>query len=107
MWRAHFYEKSWIGKWIYKPMATFLWVGFLVAAAYNHVTHGIIQPWALSIICLGFVLFLIAKIQIIKSGKLVSFGADISSNQPWQISLPYIAGYILMIVGFLLSFRQY
>lgn len=21
MWRAHFYEKSWVGKWIYKPLA--------------------------------------------------------------------------------------
>jgi len=105
MWRAHFYEKSWIGKWVYKPMASLLWVGFLLGAAYNHATQGIIQPWALFIVILGFILFLAAKIQVLKSGKLISFGADLTSNQPWQIALPYVAGYILMLTGFILSFR--
>ncbi|MCU7930967.1 MAG: hypothetical protein KZQ90_09210 [Candidatus Thiodiazotropha sp. (ex Codakia rugifera)] len=105
MWRAHFYEKSLIGKWVYKPMATLLWVGFLLGAAYNHATQGTIQPWALFIVVLGFILFLVAKIQVLKSGKLISFGADLTSNQPWQITLPYAAGYILMLTGFILSFR--
>ena len=105
MWRSHFYEKSLIGKWIYKPIATLLWVGFLLSASYNHATQGILQPWALSIIGLGFILFLAAKIQILKGGRLISFGADVSSNQPWHIAWPYVAGYILMIVGFILSFK--
>ena len=105
MWRAQFYEKSWFGRWVYKPLATVLWVGLLLGAAYNHAVSGELQPWALSVIFFGFVLFLIAKIQMIKNGKLLSFGADITSNQPWQIALPYVTGYIFMIVGFIMSFR--
>lgn len=30
MWRAHFYEKSWIGRWIYRPLASASWLVALI-----------------------------------------------------------------------------
>lgn len=94
-----------IGQWVYKAVATVLWVGLLFGAVYNQVSSGAVQSWALPIVGVGVVLFLIAEIQMIISGKLFSFGADVASSKAWQIALPYIAGYILMITGFIISFK--
>jgi hypothetical protein len=104
MWRAYFYEKSWVGRWVYKPLATALWIGVLGGIASTHVQTGALQPWALSLIGLGFVLFLGVKLHMIRQGKVISFGADIINGSPWYIAACYITGYGLMIAGFMLSF---
>ncbi len=105
MWHEQIYEKSLIDRWIYNPVATVLWVGLLFGAAYNLVSSGKVQSWALPLVGVGFALFLIAKIQMIISGKLFSCETDLASNKPWQIALPYVAGYIFMITGFIVSFN--
>ncbi len=66
---------------------------------------GQVNPWALSLIMVGFFLFLMAKVLVIRSGKLVSFGAPLTSGVSWRISVPYVSGYLLMISGFILTFQ--
>jgi len=61
-------------------------------------------PYLLSILILyftGFLMFLKAKISVIKKGNLLSFGTK-HMSRPNQLF--YIYGYLIMCTGFLLSF---
>ena len=104
MWRASFYEKSPLARWFYKPAAAALWFAILAGVAYDHATQGLLRPWALAFIALGFTLFLLAKLQMFRRRRWVSFGSDHAREAPWRIGLPYYAGYGFMISGFVLSF---
>jgi len=53
------------------------------------------------ILFLGGILFLIAKISIIKKGIYFSFGCDNMSKKMMWI---YFAGYLLMIIGYIITF---
>lgn len=49
---------------------------------------------------IGFLLFFIAKWSVIRKGKLVTFG---SSQMPEKYRMCYKSGYVLMIIGFILT----
>ena len=106
MWRAHFYTKSWLGRHVYQPIMATGWVVLLLIAGYNHVSGGEPRPWALPILLLGFLLFSVAKASLFRKGVWMSFGASASQNMSKSMSACYYLGYALMIVGFILSFRQ-
>lgn len=53
------------------------------------------------ILFLGGILFLIAKISVINNGIFFSFGCDNMSKKMMWI---YFAGYLLMIIGYLITF---
>jgi len=62
-------------------------------------------PWVsywtiLSLLFLGFILFLKAKLSLIKEGKLLTFGAKGMSKSNRAL---YISGYILMLLSLILS----
>ena len=105
MWRAHFYEKSPIGD-VYKWIVGTAWIALLCGAAWNHVTEGVRQFWALPILLLGFVLFLVAKISVIRGGTWLSFGATVIEKASRSMKFCYVLGYLLMILGFIFSFKQ-
>ena len=105
MWRAHFYEKSWFGKWVYKPVVGTGWILLLSALAYRYAVHGTPQWWAVPIVLVGFELFLAAKISVLRKGVLISFGATVFENASGRMQVCYALGYLLMIGGFVLSFR--
>jgi len=63
--------------------------------------RGVVQLWPLGLSIIGFILFFIAKRSRIKGGTLVSFGAKGMSNRH---SLMYFFGYVLMAVGYGLTF---
>lgn len=104
MWRANFYEKNKYGGGIYKVLVSTLWIVLLLGAGYNHMTTGQPQPWALPILLAGFVLFSIAKISMFRQGKWFTFGADTTAGMSGRMAACYLIGYLLMIVGFILSF---
>ena len=105
MWEQHFYNKSPIGRYFYKPITGILWILLLIIAGYNHVQKGEPQIIGLSILLTGFILFLISKISVIKKGKLLTFGASVVENTSREMAVCYYFGYILMIVGFIMSFK--
>ncbi len=61
----------------------------------------VLQLWPVALVIIGFVLFFIAKMSRIQGGKLVSFGAKGMSNKH---SLMYFFGYVLMAVGYGMTF---
>jgi hypothetical protein len=103
MWRSKFYTESTIGS-IYKIFVGTAWIVLLCVAAYNHVQSGEPQILGLSILFIGFILFLIAKISVIKKGKLLTFGASAAENLSKKMAVYYYLGYLFMIVGFIMSF---
>ena len=104
MWRYKFYTKSPIGR-IYKIIVGTAWILLLCGAAYNHIQSGEPQILGLSALFIGFILFLIAKISVIKKGKLITFGASAAENMSKKMVFYYYFGYLFMIVGFIMSFK--
>ncbi len=105
MWRAYFYDKSWLGKWIYKPLAGIFWIFLISSHVFNYVTEGKPQILGLLIILAGFILFLTAKISVIRKGKLLSFGPTVIKNVSGEMKICYVLGYIFMIIGLIFSFK--
>ena len=105
MWRYHFYNKSPIGRYFYKPLTGILWILVLIITGYNHVQKGEPQIFGLLVVITGFILFLISKISVIKKGKFLTFGASVAENTSKEMAICYYLGYFLMIVGFVMSFR--
>jgi hypothetical protein len=105
MYRDHFYNRSWFGRRVYVPFVGFGWFVMLGAAAWNHAVGGTPQPWAFPILLLGLVLFLVAKISVIRKGVLISFGQSVFDNATRPMKVAYALGWLLMIAGFILSFR--
>lgn len=103
MFRSKFYEESPIGS-IYKIFVGTAWIVLLFLAAYNHVKSGEPQISGLSILFIGFLLFLVAKISVIRKGKLNTFGESAAENISKIRATCYYLGYLFMIVGFIMSF---
>jgi hypothetical protein len=101
MWRARFYEESWLGRWIYKPVVGGGWLVLLAFSGYNHVSTGVPWPPGLAILLGGFALFLAAKVLVIRRGIWLTVGTE--KMRPVE-TLLYLSGYALMIGGFVLSF---
>jgi hypothetical protein len=63
--------------------------------------QGVVQLWPIAMAVVGFSLFLVAKASRIRRGKLVSFGAK---GMLAKYSIVYFVGFILMAVGYGLTF---
>lgn len=71
------------------------------AILYFYAKQAKINHWGLLIILLGFVLFLIAKISVIRKQHYFTFGCD---NMSKAMMISYFFGYVFMIVGYLVTF---
>jgi hypothetical protein len=79
-------------------------VGILVAmiAALTNILRGEPQnPLAFGITAVGFVLFLIAKLSVVRQRQWISFGTKLMSP---GMANAYRVGYWLIIVGILATF---
>jgi len=105
MWRANFYTKSSLGK-IYQWFAGLFWLAILVGSAVQYIVSG--EPWIWSILPLsvGFILFLIAKLSVVRKGQWISFGAESANRMSVRMIWAYYSGYFLMIVGFFAAVRH-
>jgi len=88
------------------PLLSFTWFALLAGAMIAYMYKENINLWAFFIFIPGLILFLIAKVQVIKSGRLLSFGATAAELMTKQNRFFYYGGYILMIIGFLLLFSN-
>lgn len=71
------------------------------AASRNLVSGDVTNPGAFGITLVGFALFLMAKLSVVREGHLVSFGVGRMSP---EMKNAYRAGYWLMAVGVLAMF---
>lgn len=106
MWRSKFYRESWFAKYIYMPLASFLWFSLLIYLAFVHMITGVPNLWALPVVLVGLVLFLAGKLTVIRKGVRFSFGASAVEHMSNTMAVFYYLGYVLMISGFVLSFRH-
>jgi vacuolar-type H+-ATPase subunit I/STV1 len=60
-----------------------------------------IQLFGSPILFLGAIFFLIAKISVVRKGQYFTFGCDNMSN---KMMWSYFIGYILMIIGYIITF---
>jgi len=104
VWRAWFYERSRVGRWLYEPLVGAGWILMLAAMVFRHAAHGAPRPWAFPIVFVGFALFLAAKVSVLRKGVLLSFGATVFENASRPMKVCYAVGWLLMIAGFVLSF---
>ncbi len=73
-----------------------------IAIAIHHIYTGEVKnPYAFSIVIIGFILFLISKITLISQKVWVSFGTKKLSENMANL---YRIGYWLMVVGIILTF---
>jgi len=63
--------------------------------------QGVVELWPIAMALGGFVLFVIAKVSRIRHGVPVSFGA---TGMPTKYSFSYLVGFVLMAVGYGLTF---
>lgn len=71
------------------------------AAAVNASAGVIARPWALGIVLVGVICFLVPKLAVVRKKKLVSFGVGPMTTQQANF---YRLGYFLMALGLLLAF---
>jgi len=72
-----------------------------VPLIYFHAKNAQVSPVGFIVILLGFILFLIAKISVIKKQHYFTFGCD---NMSKAMMISYFFGYALMIIGYLVTF---
>jgi hypothetical protein len=88
---------SWAGRTIATVAVT-----FLVVAAIVNISHGEApQLAAVSVILLGFAVFVVAKASVLRRGRWISFGSRAMSPAMGNM---YRVGYWLMVVGILATF---
>ena len=104
MWRRHFYEKSIFGRYVYQPIVGGILLLTLFGTIYQYACRGASRPFAFVIVLAGFGLFVAAKISVIETGKWFSFGASAAERMSKPMAWCYYGGYILMILGFILTF---
>ena len=90
-------ELSNAGKVLVSAIVGVLLVGAAIRLGRGEVRH----PESLWIVAVGFILFLIAKLSVIRRGKWISFGSRPMTN---AMGNTYRTGYWLMIVGILIMF---
>lgn len=73
---------------------------FIAAAFYFIHSYAIARAFILTLLVTGFVLFLVSKLSVIRSGNFITFGSGLMSRQYRTL---YRIGYILMGIGILLS----
>ncbi len=77
-------------------------IAFATTTAARNVTGGVVvRPWALGIVLIGFICFLVPKLTVIREKRRLSFGTRLMTNP--QANL-YRLGYFLMGIGLLLAF---
>jgi hypothetical protein len=94
-------ERTWFGRWIYKP---FVYAGlafFILSMAFALLGRS--RVWLPGILPLlgGYMLFVIAKLSVIRRGIVISWGSHLMSL---PMMLCYLAGHVVMCWGFLLVF---
>jgi uncharacterized membrane protein YoaK (UPF0700 family) len=72
-----------------------------ISAVINILRHEVPHPFASIISLVGFTLFFIAKVKVIRNVKIISFGTKYMTE---NLSNVYRLGYWLMIFGILLTF---
>ena len=86
-------------------------VGSLVAAllvaeaatATTNAAHGIVpRPWCSLLVAVGFWLFLVPKLHVVRHERRISFGTALMTEGQAN---SYRLGYLLMACGYLLTFR--
>jgi len=94
-------ELSRPAKWIVGPVIAAVLLAGAVEAT-RHAARGVApRPWGFGVVLLGFALFLVPKLQVVHTVRLVSFGSrDMTVAQ----DNGYRLGYFLMATGFLLTF---
>ena len=87
---------------LFSKSAIVLLVAFMVFGAAVNIARGEVRhPMAFSLVGLGFLLFLIAKLSVVWCKKWVSFG---TSQMTENMANAYRFGYWLMVVGILFTF---
>jgi hypothetical protein len=90
-------EFSWFGK-----SVTTLGIAALAIVALVNISRGEVpHPFAFGITVVGFVLFLAAKVSVLRRRKWITFGTD--AMRPIMGNM-YRIGYWLMAVGILATF---
>ncbi len=85
-----------------------IWVGYLLGNAVNYARTGEPNPWAMPVLFIGLILFLVAKVSIVpKTGfPSFTFGWSAAKIMSTKMKWCYYDGYLVMIAGFLLAFRH-
>ena len=73
---------------------------FLAAASFFINSYDISRIVILTLLFSGFLLFLISKLSVIRTGQVISFGSGLMNR---QYRLLYRFGYALMTIGTVLS----
>jgi hypothetical protein len=70
-------------------------------ALYEHMKNTPANIYGFPLMVIGFLVFLIPKITMIRKGKLISFGCEGMTN---KMTFLYFAGIVLMFLGFIITF---
>ena len=97
----HNYLKTTIGKIHATIVAPSMFI-CLIAFGYEYSKGKTPIAWAFTISAIGFGLFLKAKLSVIKTGKMFSFGCDLMDQRN---TFFYFFGWVLMLAGYFLSWR--
>lgn len=97
----HQYLKTTIGKIHAAIVVPSMFIIFF-AFCYEYAQGREPWPWGMLLSVVGFGLFLKAKLSIIRTGKLISWGCDLMDQKNTYF---YFSGWVLMIAGYFLSFR--
>ena len=87
-----------------KSLSVLLLVGITISSIAHALYKDVPHPGAFLILCLGFFLFLISKLSVIRRGKLISFG---TTSMTENMGIMYRLGYWVMIMGFILTFNYW
>ena len=98
----HRYLKTVIGKIHAAIVAPSMFI-CLIAFGYEFSKGKTPVVWAFLISLIGFCLFLKAKLSIIKTGKLFTFGCDLMDLRNTYF---YFFGWVLMVAGYFLSWNK-
>jgi uncharacterized protein (DUF58 family) len=86
-----------------------LWILLLILSAFTYISTGEPNLWAIIPLLLGLVLFLVAKLSVLREpdGKLTyTFGASAQERMSRNLQWCYYGGYAIMILGFFLAFTH-
>lgn len=95
----HRYTKTTIGK-IHSMIVSLTIPTVIIGMYLDYIQGKESNLWGFAISIVGFLLFLKAKISVIKSKKLFSLGCDLMDQRNTYF---YFFGWLLMIAGYFLS----
>lgn len=95
----HKYLKTFVGR--IHGFVIFLTIPMIIISVYLDYTNGReANLWGLGVTVFGFCLFFKAKLSVIKTKKLFSFGCDFMDQKNTNL---YFLGWVIMIAGYFLS----